>query len=50
MDTLSDRQRWLDEERSVRSTMAQVGVVLPDQLKSFGGLEFWEKALQGIRI
>jgi uncharacterized protein (TIGR00369 family) len=47
MDTSSDRQRWLDEERSVRSTMAEEGVVSPDQLKSFGGLEFWEQALQG---
>jgi uncharacterized protein (TIGR00369 family) len=48
MDTTSDiRQRWLDQERSVRSTMAEVGVVSPDQLKSFGGLEFWEQALQG---
>jgi uncharacterized protein (TIGR00369 family) len=48
MDTSSDiRQRWLDEERSVRSRMAEVGVVSPDQLKSFGGLEFLEQALQG---
>ena len=48
MDTSSDRQRWLDEERSVRSTMAEVGLVSPDQLKSCGGLEFWGKTLQGI--
>ena len=48
MDTSSDiRQRWRDEERSVRSRMAEVGVVSPDQLKSFGGLEFLEQALQG---
>ena len=48
MDTSSDRQRWLDEEGSVRSTMAEVGLVSPDQLKSCGGLEFWGKTLQGI--
>jgi hypothetical protein len=36
-----DHNVWLDEERSVRSTMAEVGLVSPDQLKSFGGLEFW---------
>ena len=48
MDTSSDiRQRWLDEERSVRRRMADVGVISPDQLKSFGGLEFWGQALQG---
>jgi uncharacterized protein (TIGR00369 family) len=47
VDTSSDRQRWLDEERSVRSTMAEVGIVSPVQLKSFGGLEFWEQALRG---
>jgi hypothetical protein len=34
MDTSSDiRQRWLDEERSVRRRMAEVGVISPDQLK-----------------
>jgi hypothetical protein len=33
MDTSSDiRQRWLDEERSVRRRMAEVGVISPDQL------------------
>jgi uncharacterized protein (TIGR00369 family) len=42
-----DHNVWLDEERSVRSTMAEVGLVSPDQLKSFGGLEFWVKTLQG---
>src|SRR3982074_3935440 len=42
-----DHNVWLDEERSVRSTMAEVGVISPDQLKSFGGLEFWGQALQG---
>jgi uncharacterized protein (TIGR00369 family) len=47
MDTSSESQRWLDEERSVRSTMAGVGLVLPDQLKTCGGLEFWEKTLRG---
>jgi hypothetical protein len=48
MDTSSEiRQRWLDEERSVRSRMAEVGVVLPDQLKSFGGLE-WRELLGAI--
>jgi len=48
MDTSSDiRQRWLEEERAVRGRMAEVGVVPPDQLKSTGGLEFWEQALQG---
>ncbi len=31
----------------MRSTMAEVGVVSPDQLNSFGGLEFWKQALQG---
>jgi len=41
------RQRWLDEERAVRSMMAEVGVVSPNQLKSLAGLEFWEQALQG---
>ncbi|MDB6157254.1 MAG: hypothetical protein JWO04_960 [Gammaproteobacteria bacterium] len=48
MDTSSDiRQRWLDEERSLRRRTAEVGVISPDQLKSFGGLEFWGQALQG---
>jgi uncharacterized protein (TIGR00369 family) len=47
MDTSSCRQRWLDEERSVRSTLAEVGLVSPDQLKAYGGLEFWEKTLRG---
>lgn len=42
-----DHNVWLDEERSVRSKMAEVGLVSPDQLKSCGGLEFWEKTLQG---
>src|SRR5258708_13614318 len=48
MDTSSDiRQRWLDEEGLVSSRMGEVGVVSPDQLNSFGGLEFWKLALQG---
>lgn len=47
MDASSNGQRWLDEERSVRSTMAEVGLVSPEQLKSCGGLEFWERTLQG---
>ncbi len=44
---LGDHNVWLDEERSVRGKMAEVGLVSPDQLKSFGGLEFWQKTLQG---
>jgi hypothetical protein len=37
MDTSSDiRQSWLDVERSVRRRMAEVGVISPDQLESFG--------------
>jgi uncharacterized protein (TIGR00369 family) len=42
-----DHNAWLDEERSVRSKMTEVGLVSADQLKSFGGLEFWKKTLQG---
>jgi hypothetical protein len=47
MKNPGDHNLWLDEERSVRSKMADVGLVSPDQLKSFGGLEFWQKTLQG---
>ena len=31
----------------MRSTLAEVGLVSPDQLKAYGGLEFWEKILRG---
>lgn len=48
MDTSGVRQRWLDEEWSVRSRMTDVGVVSSERLTSCGGLEFWEKILQGV--
>lgn len=47
METASVRQRWLEEEWSVRNRMTDVGVVSSETLTSFGGLEFWERILQG---